>query len=75
MSLTKIHKILKKYRRLYQLHKDSWRDAQTRIRNGGNYANESYNHVVKGDKLLDHMMKELEGLEVFPKKKKKKSDK
>ncbi len=32
MSLTKLHKILKKYKQLHQKHIDSWETSQDRIR-------------------------------------------
>ena len=75
MGLTKINKILKKYKELHKEHTDSWKDAQKRIRDkspryGVNetvYQQESYNHQLKGNKLFDAMMKELEGHEIFPK--------
>ncbi len=78
MGLMKINSILKKYRVLYQKHKDSWEDAQKRIRsksqmygiNEDVYQKESYDYQLKGNKLLDAMMQELEGHEIFPKNKK-----
>lgn len=89
MSLSQIHKVLKKYRELHKKHIDSWKDAQERIRVASKkvqdemndpqhiftcyktYRKESYNHLLNGNKLLDAMMKELDGLSVFPKKIKK----
>ncbi len=76
MGLTKINQILKKYRELHKKHQKSWDDAQKRIRakspkfgiNESVYQKESYDHQLKGNKLLDAMMKELEGHEIFPKK-------
>ena len=88
MSLTKINKILKKYKELYKKHVDSWEDSQKRIRVASKkiqdqmndpehiyicektYQKESYDYNLKGNKILYNMMKELEGQEVFPKKKK-----
>lgn len=77
MGLTKINQILKKYKALHKKHQDSWNDAQKRIRakspefgiNERVYQKESYDHQLKGNKLLDAMMKELEGQEIFPKNK------
>lgn len=71
----KINQILKKYKCLHKKHKDSWEDAQKRISakspmygvNEAVYKQEGYDHVLKGNKLLDAMMKELEGHEIFPK--------
>lgn len=77
MGLTKINQILKKYKALHKSHKDSWEDSQKRIRaatpeglypNEAVYKKESYDYLLKGDTLLDAMMKELEGHEIFPKK-------
>ncbi len=76
MSLTKINTILKKYKELHQRHKASWDDAQKRIRakspdggiNESAAKDESYKYQLKGNQLLDAMMKELEGQEIFPKK-------
>jgi hypothetical protein len=76
MGLMKINKILKKYKQLHKNHVESWEEAQKRIRaateNGGfpdeTYKYESYNYHLKGNKLFDSLMKELEGHEIFPKK-------
>jgi len=79
MGLNKLHKTLKKHRELYEIHKKSWDDAQKRIRAATKegcypservYMDESYKYQVAGNKLLERIMKELEGQEVFPKKKK-----
>ena len=77
MGLMKINQILKKYKELHKNHKDSWKDAQKRIRAkspdgvyhpDGAYIRESYKYNVEGNRLLDELMKELEGHEIFPKK-------
>lgn len=78
MSLTKINQILKKYKEQHQKHKDSWEDAQKRIRAvsplfGVNEAvaqQESLTWALKGNKIFDAFIKELEGHEIFPKVKK-----
>lgn len=74
MGLMKLNQILKKYKQLHKKHVDSWGDAQKRIRSKGmddaTYQKESYDYQVRGCRLLDEMMKELEGQEVFPKNKK-----
>ncbi len=81
----KINSILKKYKELHKKHKDSWEDAQKRIRKASDklktdsnplvvcektYKKESYEYQLKGSKLLDAMMTELEEHEIFPKKNK-----
>lgn len=68
MGLTKIHKILKKYRELHKKHKDSWELKQQKIRDGSPYFNTAADHALEGSKLFDAMMNELEGHEIFPKK-------
>ena len=76
MGLTKINQILKKYKNLHKKHQESWDAAQKRIRaksptqgiNALVYQNESYSFQLRGNKLLDALMKELEGHEIFPKK-------
>lgn len=76
MSLTKINQIHKKYKELHQKHKDSWEDAQKRIRAvsplyGVNEAvaqQESLRWALNGNKIFDAFIKELEGHELFPKK-------
>jgi len=85
MGLMKINQILKKYKDLHKKHKDSWEDSQKRIRTASEkikvddehiaicertYQRESYDYQLKGNKLLDAFMKELEGHEIFPKKNK-----
>ncbi len=72
----KINSILKKYKELHKKHQDSWEAAQKRIRskspmygvNESAYQKESYDYQLKGNKLFDAMMKDLEGHEIFPKK-------
>jgi hypothetical protein len=68
MSLTKIHKVIKKYRELHRKHILSWDESQKKIRAGASYSNESFNYMRDGDNLFNSMIKELEGQEVFPKK-------
>ncbi len=68
MSLTKINKVLKKYKNLHKNHKDSWEDKQKKIREGAPYFETAANHALEGSKLFDRMMEDLEGQEVFPKK-------
>ena len=68
MGLTKINQILKKYKALHKQHVDSWNDASKRIaRDYRLYQMESYNHQLKGNKILNDLMRELEGQEIFPK--------
>ena len=79
LTKSKLHKILKKYRKLQQQHKDSWEDSQKRIRaasgevphiNERAYMSESYDYQLKGNRLFQSLMEEFEGYEVFPKKQK-----
>jgi hypothetical protein len=76
MSITKIDKIIKKYKSQYKRHLDSWEDAQKRMRAKTPkgqivphemHFEESYEYMRKGNQLLANFMKELETQEVFPK--------
>jgi len=67
MGLTKIHKILKKYKALHKKHNESWEEKQQKIRDGDPYFETAANHALEGSKLFDAIMKELEGQEVFNK--------
>lgn len=75
MSLTKLHKTIKKYRELHAKHEASWKVSQDRINRSDNfekcYMKESYQYNVKGNDLFNDFIKDLEGLAVFPKKPKK----
>ena len=76
MGLMKLNQILKKYKDKHKRHKASWDDAQKRIRQKpASYSQESYAYQLEGNKILDEMMNELEGREVFPKKQKTKDEK
>jgi len=68
MGLTKIHKILKKYKELHKKHVDSWEEKQEKIRKDGGYRNITADHALEGSKIFDRMMGELENQEIFPKK-------
>lgn len=78
MSQSKIHKILKKYRILHQKHLDSWaKEHIPKIQGVGSksHENECHNYAAKGNNLFNNFIKELDGLEVFPKKNDKKQNK
>lgn len=68
MGLTRIHKVLKKYRILHKKHKDSWESKQQKIRKGAPYFKTAADHALEGSKLFDAMIKDLEGQEVYSKK-------
>lgn len=72
MSATKVHKLLKKYRHKYKLHKESWqKDHVPKISAPGTASHraECHAYAEKGNRLLREMMEEFEGVEVFPKNK------
>lgn len=81
MSHTKLHKVIKKYRKLHEKHEKSWENKceQVRKRHVDNKDPNVFftvsrldheKHAVKGNRLFNSFIAELEGLEVFPKKKK-----
>ena len=64
----KKNQILKKYKALHKKYTDSWEVKQQKIRDGAPYFQTAADHALEGSKLLNAMMKELEGQEVFAKK-------
>lgn len=78
MSLSKLHKVLKRYREKHAKWKASWEERGKKIKWNGtfpdeaSYRKQSYEYQLEGSKLFNEMMEALEGVEVFPKKSKKK---
>jgi len=70
MGLTKINKILKKYKLLHKNHRESWEIKQQQIRDGKSYYNIAANHALEGANILNALMDELKNQEIFPKKNK-----
>jgi len=77
LTKTKLNKILKKYRAKLEQHNEDWnilcrkireRDTETHIALPSIYEHEKHNS--KGSQNFKDLMKEFEGYEVFPKKKK-----
>tara|TARA_R110000868_G_scaffold76573_2_gene220048 strand:- start:2464 stop:2685 length:222 start_codon:yes stop_codon:yes gene_type:complete len=71
MSATKLHKILKKYREKHRIHKESWDKVYVPKIEGiltRSHETQCHNFAAAGSRIFDEMMKELEGVEVFPKK-------
>jgi len=70
MSISKVHKILKKNRELHKRNNDSWQETTSKYP----YMQVPYSEYVKfkenGARLYHEMMDELDGVEMFPKNKK-----
>lgn len=73
MGLMKINQILKKYKLLHEKHIQSWRtDYAPKIDMplSESHKNACLEYNTAGNNLLNKMMLELEGHEIFPKKQK-----
>lgn len=65
MTDTKLHKILKKYRRLHEKHNQEWREVSKNITDKNSYIEIGYKHALKGNVLFDEIMNEFKGFDVF----------
>lgn len=81
LSKTKLHKILKKYRRKLEQHDREWKELCARVMKREDLGNGQFvttmpsifdheKHNSKGAQLFRDLMAEFDGYEVFPKKNK-----